>query len=41
MNGGMTPEQIKTMVKSPMFRQMMGDEADNIEKMIQDPNMAN
>ena len=33
----MTPEQLKTLVKSPMFRDAMGDEADNVEKMCEDP----
>ena len=35
----MTPEQLKTLVKSPMFRDAMGDEADNVEKMCEDPEM--
>ena len=33
----MTPEQLKQMVKSPMFREAMGDEADNVEKLCEDP----
>ena len=35
----MTPEQLKQMVKSPMFRDAMGEEADNVEGLIEDPDM--
>lgn len=31
----MTPEQLKQMVNSPMFKDMMGDEAENISKMME------
>lgn len=27
------------MVKSPMFREAMGEEAENVEKLIEDPDM--
>ena len=32
---------IKNMVKSPMFKEMMGDQAEDIEKMMEDPSMVN
>jgi len=32
---------LKNMVKSPMFKNMMGDQADEIEKMMEDPAMIN
>ena len=36
----MNEEQLKQMVNSPMFQNMMGDEADNIKGMIdKDPSM--
>ena len=38
---GMSTDQLKKMVKSPMFREAMGDEADNVEKLMDDPAMAN
>ena len=35
----MNAEEIKKMVKSPMFKNMMGDQAEEIEKQMQDPKM--
>ena len=36
----MNSEEIKRMVKSPMFKNMMGDQAEEIEHMLEkDPNM--
>jgi hypothetical protein len=36
----MDAKEIAKMVKSPMFRDMMGDHADDIEKQMDDPAMA-
>jgi hypothetical protein len=36
----MDAKEIMKLVKSPMFRDMMGDQADDIEKQMGDPAMA-
>ena len=36
----MDAKEIAKLVKSPMFRDMMGDQADDIEKSMNDPAMA-
>lgn len=33
----MDKDQMKAMMKNPMFRNMMGDEADAVEKLLDDP----
>ena len=37
----MNKEELMTMVKSPMFKSVMGDQAEDIEKMMADPSMQN
>jgi hypothetical protein len=37
----MKKEEIMKMMKSPMFKNMMGDQAEDIEKLAEDPKMVN
>jgi hypothetical protein len=40
MSMNMTPEQIKTLMKSPMFKGMLGDDAEAITAQVdKDPKM--
>jgi len=38
----MNAEEIKKMVKTPMFKRMMGEDAPDVDKMFaKDPNLLN